>query len=219
MTLLDDFPERFGWRYWTVLAGPEQPARLMSPWLSRVFNGPRVDAECPHSNRPPPPDCWCGLHYVPYTHTEVFFPWICEVVNGPNKPPYSRCAIAFGAALGTITADADRGGSYRAKRAEGYLILTTFIHEDHAQYQDELRNRHWRPTLVGISERLAVPPRVPYPTAALAGSTSTYNFQPPRSTQQADDSTRSWSASTTTHHRAWLLRRTTRTRATNPPST
>lgn len=60
----------------------------------------------------------------------MFFPWICEVVNSPNKPPHTRSAITFGVALGNITDDADnRGGSYRAKRAEGYKILATFIHE------------------------------------------------------------------------------------------
>lgn len=152
MTLLDTHPERFGWRYWTVLAGPEQPARLMSPWLARVFNGPRIDAECPHGNQPPSPDCWCGLHYVPYAHSPVFFPWIEQVHHRPGN--WSKSAVTLGVALGDIKDDADdRGSSYRAKRAQGYLILAIFIHEDDEQHADDLRRRHGTPVLVGVSER------------------------------------------------------------------
>lgn len=152
MTLLDAHPERFGWRYWMLAAEPFFPsARLLSPMHARKFDGPRIDAHCRHGNQPPSADCPCGVHFVPSTHSDVFIPWICGLIN--RRPP--RDALTFGLVHGGIMDDPDAyfgGGVYQAKRAAGYQILTIFLHEEHAQLPDDLRETHCCPVNIGISE-------------------------------------------------------------------
>lgn len=161
MSLLETHPERFGWRYWIVasreLHGFDEPARLISPMLGRRFYGPRFDAHCRYGcNQPPSTDCKCGVHYVPYAHTNSFLRWICDVANNPATRPHRRNAVTFGVALGRTMDDPDERPIGRedlpAKRAESYRILSLFLHEDQQRLADDIRESHSCTALIGISE-------------------------------------------------------------------
>jgi hypothetical protein len=62
MSLVDTYPERFGWKYWNLAV---DHGLLVSPHKQLSFSGPRIDARCIHGNVAPSTECQCGIHYVP----------------------------------------------------------------------------------------------------------------------------------------------------------
>lgn len=120
-SLLDAYPERFGWRLWRLTdAGLVSPIYSTEPPLS---TGGYVEAGCPHGNTVPSPDCWCGIHYS----ISLTYCWnLLYVVGGiavSEGLPVHPSAISFGVADGGIADDLEPNLSSWSKRARRYRPL------------------------------------------------------------------------------------------------
>ncbi|MFN6548906.1 hypothetical protein ACP6C7_07190 [Mycolicibacterium septicum] len=152
MGLLDDYPERFGWRIWNLNT---EPARLHSPFHDGELATRFLDTQCPHGNQPPSPACVCGIHYTP--DLQQFIIW--QHWNNPSHWLGERTAITYGIGAGHVLPDQHHTdpGAMRARR---YYALAIHISADLAHHADELRTHY----------RLAVTPTLN--TDALTATTS-----------------------------------------------